>query len=469
MDDIKTIKHLRNNRDQSIDQIRKAMNINWRTAKKYADSDQLFITDPTRKNKSMMDDGWGEIIGSWLEEDLRLRRKLRRTAKAIYEQLKPLGFPGSYRTVCVYISQWKKQRYDETNYKAVDRLDHPIGEAQVDFGTMEVMHEDHMKDIQLLIMSFPYSNATFASAMPAQNQECFLEALKQLFDQCGGVPKKIRIDNLTPAVKKTKSKFEEAQLTDEFLRFTIHYGCDVQVCNPRSGHEKGHVENKVGYVRYNFFSTSPIMNSFESLNKQLEEQLKTDRKRTHYSKHQLIEDLWKKENKALHSLPQEDYPIFKEVEAKLNRYHEMKLDQTVIHIPKAYGYSQLTVVLTWNKFKVLTPHGDLLMNEYRPYMNKKRLIPWSDILKQWSNKLNVVSYSRYWKYLPARLQNYLAIDNNHLKYRRIKQLLSLLATYDIQQINEQFYELVVQEDAPSDFDVNWSNYDALTKSGGVQK
>ena len=46
--------------------------------------------------------------------------------------------------------------------------------------------------------------------------------------------KTIRIDNLTPAVKKTKSKFEEAQLTDEFLRFTIHYGCDVQVCNPRS-------------------------------------------------------------------------------------------------------------------------------------------------------------------------------------------------------------------------------------------
>lgn len=115
-DDIKTIKHLRNNRDQSIYQIRKVMNINWRTAKKYADSDQLFITDPTRKNKSMMDDGWGEIIGRWLEEVLRLRRKLRRTAKAIHEQLKPLGFPGSHRTVYVYISQWKKQRYDETNY-----------------------------------------------------------------------------------------------------------------------------------------------------------------------------------------------------------------------------------------------------------------------------------------------------------------------------------------------------------------
>lgn len=63
LDDIKTIKHLRNNRDQSIDQIRKAMNINWRTAKKYADSDQLFITDPIRKNKSMMDGEKLSVVG----------------------------------------------------------------------------------------------------------------------------------------------------------------------------------------------------------------------------------------------------------------------------------------------------------------------------------------------------------------------------------------------------------------------
>ncbi|WP_223272968.1 hypothetical protein [Enterococcus sp. OL5] len=108
-----------------------------------------------------------------------------------------------------------------------------------------------------------------------------------------------------------------------------------------------------------FFSTSPIIDSFDSLNKQLEEQLKTDRKRTHYSKHQLIEDFWKKENKVIHSLTEEDYPIFKEVEAKLNRYHEIKFDQTIIHIPKAYGYSQLTVAFTWNIFKVLTPYGEL--------------------------------------------------------------------------------------------------------------
>lgn len=37
MTDINTIRNLRNNHDQSIESIRKSLNINWRTAKKYAD------------------------------------------------------------------------------------------------------------------------------------------------------------------------------------------------------------------------------------------------------------------------------------------------------------------------------------------------------------------------------------------------------------------------------------------------
>src|SRR5699024_8777808 len=91
-------------------------------------------------------------------------------------------------------------------------------------------------------MSFPYSNAAVAIPLPGENQECFLHGLKVLFHQCGGVPKRIRIDNLTPAVKKIRSRFGEAELTDAFIQFQNHYGFEVQVCNPRSGHEKGSVD-----------------------------------------------------------------------------------------------------------------------------------------------------------------------------------------------------------------------------------
>ncbi|MTD38318.1 hypothetical protein GIX45_06725 [Erwinia sp. CPCC 100877] len=55
MVDIKTIDYLRKQKDQSIDQLGKSLNVNWCTAKKYADDETLFTEEPIRKNKSMMD------------------------------------------------------------------------------------------------------------------------------------------------------------------------------------------------------------------------------------------------------------------------------------------------------------------------------------------------------------------------------------------------------------------------------
>lgn len=113
---------------------------------------------------------------------------------------------------------------------------------------MEVEHEGFFKDVKVLVLMTPYSSAGFAVVLPSENQECLLTGVKQIFNQMGCVPRKIRIDNMTTAVVKPKSKFENPVLTDEFQRFAMHYGFDVQVCNPASGHEKGSVENKVGYV-----------------------------------------------------------------------------------------------------------------------------------------------------------------------------------------------------------------------------
>jgi len=41
MSDINCIKNLRNNKGLSISQIQKIVGVNWRTAKKYADDDQM--------------------------------------------------------------------------------------------------------------------------------------------------------------------------------------------------------------------------------------------------------------------------------------------------------------------------------------------------------------------------------------------------------------------------------------------
>lgn len=464
MADINTIKNLRNNHDKSINEIATTLEINWRTAKKYADESILPKENLKKKSGMMYDEEWGDIVSLWLEEDYRLTKKKRRTNKKYFEDLLEIGFPGSYRTVCNFVHDWKSSHHQELPSAGFERLEHPPAEAQLDFGTMEVEHEGSFKDVKTLVLTTPYSNAGFAVALPSENQECLLTGMKTIFKQMGCVPRTIRIDNMTTAVVKPKSKFEKAKLTDEFLQFSIHYGFDVQVCNPASGHEKGSVENKVGYVRYNFFSETPKMKDFSSLNKDLEKKMLKKRQEKHYEKFMLIETLWKEEKKSCIELPDEDYPVFKEISVRANKMNEIKLDNTLIHIHNSWRHGELYAYLTWDKYRIITNNGEIIHEDFRPYVTRKRAIDWSTILKDWKQRLSKITYSRYWKYLPGRIQSYLNVDDLRLLYQRLDRLLGLLSNKTMIELNERFYELISEEYEESLSDVNWQGYDALTQA-----
>lgn len=463
MTDINTIRNLRNNHDKSINEIAKLLGINWRTVKKYADNAVIPEVTKTYNSGMMYDEEWGDIVSLWLEEDYRLPKKKRRTSKNHFESLKELGFLGSYRTVCNYIHEWKSNHHDGLPSAGYERLEHPPAEAQLDFGTMEVEHEGSFKDIKVLVLSTPYSNAGFAVALPSENQECLLTGMKQIFQQMDCVPRKIRIDNMTTAVVKSKSKFEEPKLTTEFQQFAIHYGFEVQVCNPASGHEKGSVENKVGFVRYNFFSETPRMKDFSSINHDLAEKMVEKRQEIHYEKMQPIDSLWQEEQQMCLALPDEDYPVFKQVMVRANKMNEVKLDNTLIHIHNSWRHGNLYIYLTWDKYRIVTQNGITLQEDFRPYLYKKRAIDWYTILKDWRQRLSKIPYSRYWKYLPSRMQVYLGINDLRLLYKRIDRLLGLLVIHTMIELNERFYELVTEENEESISDVDWHSYDALSK------
>ncbi|MBR7555028.1 IS21 family transposase [Allobacillus sp. GCM10007491] len=466
MSEVNCIKLLRNQKSKSINSIANTLGINWRTAKKYADHDDIPQETYVKKRGMMYEEKWGDIVSDWLIEDQKLHRKNRRTNKTIYEQLQELGFTGSYRTVCLFIQDWKEGKIKEesTKDRGYERLQHPPGEAQVDFGTMEAVKDGKYIDIHGLSLSLPYSNAAFCVPLPGENQECFLYGLKTIFHQMGGVPNSIRIDNLKAAVIRPRRRNEEVQFTDEFLRFANHYGFEIQDCNPYSGHEKGHVENKVGYIRYNFATPSPVMESFEQLTKELNARLVEDRQRLHYEKQIRIEELFQEEQKYLYNLPDNDYPIFKEKWVRANKYGEVTIDQVKMHIPKSYNFGQLRLVLYWNSFKVVSPNGELLHHDYRPYMQSKRNIPWQPILSSWLDKPRVVTYSRYKPYLPTRIYEYIRIENLELRKERIQWLIRCLTQYDMNQIDERFYELVEEQSFTTEnhpYEVNWSMYDQL--------
>ena len=109
----------------------------------------------------------------------------------------------------MYLSR-KKELLNETTVKQLYLLESNPGTAQVDFGEAPFKYQGEAIDLPYLVMSFPYSNAFYFQVFPSQNTECFLEGLKRIFHHMGGVPKTIRFDNLSAAVKEDIAKWRTA-------------------------------------------------------------------------------------------------------------------------------------------------------------------------------------------------------------------------------------------------------------------
>ncbi|ENH97816.1 hypothetical protein J416_03606 [Gracilibacillus halophilus YIM-C55.5] len=93
MPEINSIKCLRNDKSLSMNEIADIHKINWRTAKKYADGEQIPKEKNEKKKGMMYEEEWGDIVSDWLLEDQKLRKKLRRTNKTLFKGLREMGFP----------------------------------------------------------------------------------------------------------------------------------------------------------------------------------------------------------------------------------------------------------------------------------------------------------------------------------------------------------------------------------------
>ena len=87
--------------------------------------------------------------------------------------------------------------------------------------------------------------------------------MKRIFEYIGGIPIRLRFDNMTTAVAQVL-KDGERVLTDGFTRFMLHCIFRADFCNPASSNEKGNVEKKVGYSRRNASASVPSLPRFGS-------------------------------------------------------------------------------------------------------------------------------------------------------------------------------------------------------------
>lgn len=293
MPKVEYIRDLYENEGKSLRAIARETKTDFRTVQKYAYRDNW---SPPVQIKMHPEEYpvLGEYIpaiNEWLEQDEREPRKQRHTITRVYNRLKKeCGYKGSYATVKRYYNRKKEEmrKYKESFLP----LAHPPGHAQTDFGKFKYYdaagggHEGYA-----LIVSFPHSNSGFMQVFPSENQECLLSGLKRIFAHIGGVPVRLRCDNMTTAVAQIL-KGTERIITDGFYRFMLHYRFKADFCTPAKGNEKGNVENKVGYTRRNLLVPVPTVTDFDAFNEELLERCDADQDREHYEQSATIRELW---------------------------------------------------------------------------------------------------------------------------------------------------------------------------------
>ncbi len=257
-------------------------------------------------------------------------------------------YQGSERTVRRYIQQRKAELVEQQSVEAALPLEAVKGTAQVDFGKAPFKRNGETVDLPFLVMSFPAANTFYFQVFPSENAECLLEGMQRIFQRLQSVPKVIRFDNLSPAVRKIKP-FGERELTDMFERFVLHYGFQYEFCNPGKGNEKGHVESMVKYIRNNFFLPAQSADNLADLNERCFQFAEKDRQRVHYKFGHLLSELHEETIQSHLALPPKTFYCARYLEAKADKKGMIQFETNYYSTSPKYATQRVYVEVTHDK------------------------------------------------------------------------------------------------------------------------
>ena len=186
-----------------------------------------------------------EAIEQALKADARRPRHERRTAKALYAQIRADGYEGGYTRVTDFIRYWRQGAGQGAAMNAFVPLAFELGEAfQFDWSEEGLVVGGIYYRAQVSHMKLCASRAFWLVAYPSQGHEMLFDAHTRSFAALGGVPRRGIYDNMKTAVDKVK-KGKGRVVNARFAVMCAHYLFDADFCNVASGWEKGIVEKNV--------------------------------------------------------------------------------------------------------------------------------------------------------------------------------------------------------------------------------
>jgi transposase len=341
--------------------------IHWDTLQKILDHPEppgYRRTAPRPKPKL---DPFLPVIHRILEGDKKAPRKQRHTARRIFERLRDEhGYTGGLTVVEEAIAAWRTR-----SAEVFVPLAHPPGEAQVDFGSAEIILAGRATTVALFVMTLPYSDAISVRAFPRECTEAFLEGHVRAFASFGGVPRRISYDNSRIAVARITGG-RDREVTDAFLRLTSHHLFEPHFCRVRRPNEKGHVETLIGFARRTFLVPVPVVNGgLAQLNADLERRRREGLARRPWGKPATQADLLEEERPSLLPPPREAFVAARVEPRRVDSLSLVSFDADQYSVPTEFAHHAVTVVASVDTVRVIA--GDRVAATHARCWDRERV------------------------------------------------------------------------------------------------
>lgn len=290
-------------------------------------------------------DRWKPTIDAWLEADAAAPRKQRHTARRVWQRLvEEHDAQVGESTVRRYVAE-VRCRLEVPLVEVMVPQHHPLGEeAEVDFGTISVYLAGVLVEVSMFVMRLSASGRGYPRAYLNEAQEVFLDGHVRAFDHFGGVPNRIRYDNLKAAVERVLKGRNRIE-SDRFVAMRSHYGFDSFFCQPgiKGSHEKGGVEGEVGRFRRRHLVPVPRVASMVELNLLLAAGAARDDRRHIAQRRITVGEHFALEADTLRALPTEQFDVTVVASHRVDRKSRVAVRGCLYSVPARYVGRRLDV------------------------------------------------------------------------------------------------------------------------------
>jgi transposase len=302
-------------------------------------------TYPPRRRPAI--DPFVTVIDGWLIADKDAPTKQRHTARRVWQRLVAEHEAMLAEvTVSRYVARRRVELGLDQHEVSIPQTHLAGAEAEVDFGEFYATVAGVIIKVWMFVMRLSYSGKAFHVAFGTQAQEAFLEGHVLAFEYFGGVPGRVRYDNLKPAVVRVLKGRDRTE-SERFTAVRSHYGFDSFFCRPgiEGAHEKGGVEGEIGRFRRRHLVPVPKAASLAMLNQLIAAGDLLDDARVITGRPITVAAAFAIEAVTLMPLPAEAFDPARLLDARVDNRARVSVRQCFYSVPARYAGRRLPVRL----------------------------------------------------------------------------------------------------------------------------